>query len=135
MNNIKVLSFCILFSFIFGLGAIFILIWNASVIGAAIGHFIRANISSIAGAAGLPKAAAYFQAFSLGLLRYSVHGIPEIAAYFTAGLAGGIISIAIVNHDFRTKNFQKVVIDSADLILISIVILIIAGFLEVFVIQ
>ena len=39
-NNLRVLSFCILFSFIYGAGAIFILTWNASVIGAAIGNFI-----------------------------------------------------------------------------------------------
>src|SRR3989344_975131 len=37
-NNVKVLIFCILFSFIYGAGAIFILTWNASVIGAAIGN-------------------------------------------------------------------------------------------------
>jgi len=131
MNNLKVLSFCILFSFIYGLGAIFILTWNASVIGAAIGNFIRSNISHVT-STGFPKIAAYFQVFSLGLLRYSIHGIPEIIAYFTAGLAGGIISIAIVNHDFRTKNFQKIVLDSADLLLISIIVLFIAGLLEVY---
>jgi len=133
MNNLKVLSFCILFSFIYGLGAIFILTWNASVIGAAIGNFIRSNISHITTTTGFPKIAAYFQIFSLGLLRYSIHGIPEIIAYFTAGLAGGIISIAIVNHDFRTKNFQKIVLDSADLLLISIIVLFIAGLLEVYI--
>src|SRR3990167_7808804 len=35
-NNLKVLSFAILFAFIYGAGAIFILTWNASVIGTAI---------------------------------------------------------------------------------------------------
>jgi len=133
LNNMKVLSFCILFSFIYGFGAIFILTWNASVIGAAIGNFIRSNLSYIADSVGFAKVAGYFQIFSLGLLRYSIHGIPEIIAYFTAGLAGGIISIAIVNHDFRTRNFQKVITDSADLILISVGVLLIAAILEVFV--
>ena len=132
MNNLKVLSFCILFSFIYGLGAIFILTWNASVIGAAIGNFIRSNISQITTTTGFPKIASYFQIFSLGLLRYSIHGVPEIIAYFTAGLAGGIISIAVINHDFRTKNFQKIVLDSADLLLISVIVLFIAAFLEVY---
>ena len=132
MNNLKVLSFCILFSFVYGLGAIFILTWNASVIGVAIGNFIRSSISNAAAATGLSKIAIYFQAFSLGLFRYAIHGIPEIAAYFAAGLAGGIISIAIVNHDFRTKSFQRIVIDSADLILLAILILVVAGLLEVY---
>ena len=45
MNNIKVMIFCVLFSFLFGAGAIFILTWNASVIAAAIGNFIRTNLT------------------------------------------------------------------------------------------
>jgi len=36
-NNFQVLLFCVLFSFFYGAGAIFILSWNASVMGAAIG--------------------------------------------------------------------------------------------------
>src|SRR3989338_702926 len=45
LNNVKVLSFSILFAFIYGAGAIFILTWNASVIGTAIGNFVRVNLS------------------------------------------------------------------------------------------
>ena len=43
-NNVRVMVFCILFAFLFGAGAIFILTWNASVIAAAIGSFIRNNL-------------------------------------------------------------------------------------------
>ncbi len=132
-NNVNVLIFCTLFSFLYGSGAIFILNWNASVIGAAIGNFVRGNLASYAHLAGLGKAASYFQVVSLGLLRYSIHGIPEILAYFTAGLAGGIISAAMVKHDFRTRKFEHVLLDSADLLLISIALLFIAAVLEVFV--
>jgi hypothetical protein len=66
----------------------FILTWNASVIGAAIGNFIRTEISRYAGSLGFAKAAAYFQIISLGLLKYAIHGIPEILAYFTAAGRG-----------------------------------------------
>jgi len=52
-------------------------------------------------------------------------------AYFTAGLAGGIISIAVIKHDFGSKKFTHVLIDSLDLIVISLVILLIAAFIEV----
>jgi uncharacterized membrane protein SpoIIM required for sporulation len=65
-------------------------------------------------------------------LRYLVHGIPEIAAYFVAALGGGIISIAMIKHGFGKKQFWRVMRDSLDLIIISIVILIIASVLEVF---
>jgi len=132
-NNFKVLIFCVLFSFIYGVGAIFILTWNASVIGAAIGNFIRTGISAEASMLGLIGAAKYFRIFSLGFLRYAVHGIPEIAAYFIAGLAGSIISIAVIRHDIGTKKYERIILDTSDLIIIAIVILFLAALLEVYV--
>lgn len=133
LNNVKVLIFCILFSFIYGSGAIFILSWNASVIAAAIGNFIKIHIASAAESTGLMQFADYFHAGSLSVLRYAIHGIPEIAAYFIAGLAGGILSVSIIRHDFGTTNFEKVLLDTSDLILIAIFVLFVAALLEVFV--
>jgi len=124
LNNIKVMVFCILFAFIYGAGAIFILTWNASVIGVAIGNFIRTNVASNI---------SYFQIAPFALLRYLVHGIPEILAYFTAGLAGGIISIAVIQHDFGSEKFEHILLDSTDLMLLSVVILIVAALIEVFI--
>ncbi len=132
-NNLKVLLFSIFFSFFFGAGALFILIWNASVISTAIGNFFRVNISQYADSLGFVKAAGYFHVFSFSLLRYFIHGIPEILAYFVGGLAGGIISIAITKHDIGTKDFNKVLIDSIDLIIIAVALLFGAGLLEVYV--
>ena len=43
-NNLRVLMLCVLFSFMYGAGAIFILTWNASVLGTVIGLFIRDNL-------------------------------------------------------------------------------------------
>jgi uncharacterized membrane protein SpoIIM required for sporulation len=51
---------------IFGAGAIFILAWNASVIAAAIGIFANSDLSKL----------------PMGVMRYMIHGIPEIGAYF-----------------------------------------------------
>lgn len=129
-NNVKVLTFCILFSFFYGAGAIFILTWNASVIAVALGSFVRSHLGSYSAVLGFSKVAAYFHVFSLGLLRYLIHGIPEILAYFTGGLAGGIISVAVIKHDFRTKNFERIIFDAADLVLIAIGVLFIAAVIE-----
>ena len=129
----KVMIFCILFSFLYGSGAIFILTWNASVIGAAVGNFIRNHVSTFAETAGMSGFATYMHAGSLSLLRYSIHGIPEIAAYFIAGLAGGILSVAIIRHDFGTSKFEQVLLDVSDLILIGIFVLFAAAMLEVYV--
>lgn len=132
-NNVKVLLFCILFSFLYGAGAIFILIWNASIVGTAIGSFIRTSISTlIAGSCGV-NAGTAFCAVSVGIMKYTIHGIPEILAYFVAALAGGIISIAVINHDFSSRKFEHILLDSADLLMLSISILLIAALLEVFV--
>ncbi|MBI2147462.1 stage II sporulation protein M [Candidatus Woesearchaeota archaeon] len=133
LNNVKVMIFCILFAFFYGAGAMFILIWNASVIAVAIGSFVRSHLAAALQLAGFPSAAAYFHAFGLALARYFIHGIPEIAAYFIAGLAGGIIGVAVVRHDFRSARFEKILVDTSDLLLISLGILFIAGLLEVYV--
>jgi len=133
MNNLKVLIFCILFSFLYGAGAIFVLTWNASVIATAIGNFIRTNLSLYATKMGFSKLASYLHIITVGLLKYSLHGAPEIAAYFVAGLAGGIISVAVINESFGTKKFTRIVLDSSDLIVIAILLLLIAAVIEVYI--
>ncbi|MCL6500644.1 MAG: stage II sporulation protein M [Candidatus Pacearchaeota archaeon] len=116
-NNFYVLLFSLLFSFLFGAGAIFILVWNGSVIAAAVGIFARNNLAQ------LPA----------GFLRYMVHGFPEIASYFLVALAGGVIGTAIIKHEFGNEKFWRVLEDSLDLIIISLLVLIIAAFIEVFI--
>ncbi|MBI2128658.1 stage II sporulation protein M [Candidatus Woesearchaeota archaeon] len=132
MNNLKVLAFCILFSFIYGSGAIFILTWNASVIATAIGNFIRTNVAHYALTLGSANAFAYFQIISLGLLRYFIHGLPEIIAYIYGALAGGIISVAVIRRHFQTKKFFSILMDVSDLLLLAVGFLILAAFIEIY---
>ncbi|NOZ80209.1 MAG: stage II sporulation protein M [DPANN group archaeon] len=132
-NNLWVLAYVMLFAFVFGAGAIFILTWNASVIGAAIGSFIRKELSAAANAVGLDAVGNYFSTFSVGLAMYAIHGIPEILGYFVAGLAASIISIAAMKHGHDMEHFKKVLLDSTDLLLISVLLILMAAFLEVFV--
>ncbi|MFH0867787.1 MAG: stage II sporulation protein M [Candidatus Woesearchaeota archaeon] len=133
LNNIKVLAFAILFAFIYGAGAIFILTWNASVIGAAIGNFIRSNLSQYASMIGIDKFSSYFNVVSVGLLRYVLHGVPEILAYFYGGLAGGIISVAIINKHYKNEKFSHILFDVSELLVISIAFLLVASFIEVYI--
>jgi len=129
-NNIKVLFFCLVFSFIYGTGAIFILTWNASVIAAAIGSLFKSELSKTAAVVGSSTLSGYVGSAALSFFRFMTHGIFEIAAYFVAGLAGGIISIAIIKHRLKEN---KVIIDSLDLVLISIALLFAAAIIEVYV--
>ena len=132
-NNVRVMLFCVFFSFFYGAGAIFILAWNASVIAAAIGNFVRTHLSSYAAEFGMVGFAGYFQIYGLGLARYFTHGIPEVLSYFVGGLAGGLISVAVIRHDFSTKSFGKVLRDATDLVLIAVVLLAFAAIIEVYV--
>lgn len=133
LNNLKVLIFCILFAFVYGVGAIFILVWNATVIGVALGDFIRSQISALASMLGYLTLSHYFQVISLGILRYATHGVFEILAYFIAGLAGGIISISIVRHNFGTARFDRALLDAAGLLIISLVVLFVGAVVEVYI--
>jgi len=116
-NNIYVLIFTFVFSLIFGAGAIFVLAWNASVIAAAVGIFTKSSLSDL----------------PLGILRYMIHGIPEISAYFIGAIAGGILSIAVIKHEVRTERFWKILQDSLNLTIIAVIILFVSALIEVFI--
>ncbi len=126
LNNIKVLAFCFLFSFLYGSGALYILTWNASVIATAISQLIQSEMIALA-----PSLINYFKAINVGLGSYLIHGIPEILSYFIAAVAGGIISAAVIRHDYKSKEFKNTLIDSIDLIAMSLIILLVAGFIEI----
>ena len=114
-NNLYVMVFTLIFSLVFGAGAIFILIWNASVIAAAIGMFAE-NLGRI----------------HLGFLRYLVHGLPEISAYFIAALAGGIVSVAYMRKDLKGERLWVILQDAVILLIVAVLILIASAFLEVY---
>ncbi len=115
-NNLGVMVFTLIFSLIFGAGAIFVLAWNASVISAAIGIFTSYKISEI----------------PLGLIRYMIHGFPEIAAYFITALAGGILGVGVIRHGVGNKKFIRVLLNVIALIFIAVIILVGAAIIEVY---
>src|SRR3989338_10062222 len=115
-NNVYVMIFTLLFSLIFVAGAIFVLAWNASVISAAIGIFTNYDLKDI----------------PFGLLRYMIHGFPEIAAYFVTALAGVIFGIGVIRNGVKSPKFLRIVENVVILLFISILILIVAAVIEVY---
>jgi len=115
-NNVYVMIFTLIFSLIFGAGAIFILVWNASVISAAIGIFTQYQLGEI----------------PLGIARYMIHGFPEIAAYFITALAGGIFGVGAIRHGFKDKKFTRVLENTAILLFLALIILVFAALIEVY---
>lgn len=115
-NNVYVMIFTLIFSLIFGAGAIFVLAWNASVISAAISIFAGNRISDI----------------PLGITRYMIHGFPEIAAYFITALAGGIFGVGVIRNGVKSQRFIHVVENTAILLFIALVVLVLAAVIEVY---
>ena len=115
-NNVYVMIFTLIFSLIFGAGAIFILAWNASVIASAIGIFTQYRLVEI----------------PIGLSRYMIHGFPEIAAYFITALAGGMFGFGIIKHGIKDRRFIKVLENVALLLFLAIIVLIVAALIEVY---
>ncbi len=115
-NNVYVMIFTLIFSLIFGAGAIFILAWNATVIAAAIGIFTKYQIGEI----------------PIGIARYMIHGFPEITAYFITALAGGIFGVGFIRNGVRDKRFLRVVGNTIILLFIALIVLVVAGLIEVY---
>lgn len=124
INNIKVLILFFLFSFIFGAGAIYELLWNASIVGVFLG--LKAN--------GISGDIIYKYLFYplISLLMLLPHGILEFLAYFLAALAGGIFSISLVKN-LSKEDLEIIISDSILLFLLAIVTLVAAAFIEAYI--
>jgi len=125
-NNIRVMMMCFIASFLFGAGALWIIAWNASVVAVFIGEKIRNEL------ANLPALQAYFMGFPTYSLGLALWGIPEIAAYLVAGLAGGIISVAVAKHQFKSDEFWFTVFDGSLLLLLAISLIFVGAWIEHF---
>jgi len=117
-NNIRVLALSVIFALFYGAGAIFILAWNASIMGFVIGSLVK-NL----GLTTLPYA----------FLKYFLHGIPEMMAYFAAALGGGILFIALIRGDLHGEKAKKTFKDVFITLILSIFLLIIAALIEVYI--
>ena len=114
LNNLQVMMFSFLFSFIFGCGAIFIIVWNASVLGVYIGQ--------------LSKALWHIPIVSLSFLP---HGIPEIVGYLLAGLAGGLLSAAILRKN-PSHVLEVIAWDSVKILLLGAAFIVLGAGIEAF---
>ena len=130
VNNLRLLFLFAAFSFIFGAGAILLLVWNAAVVGVAVGNLAREGITA---AHISVRAAAYFKALPVSFLAFFVHGIFEILGYFVGAIAGGILSVAIIRKHYNNPHFPTLVMDVIMLILLSVGLIVVGAFVEVYV--
>lgn len=113
-NNLQVMFFSFLFSLVFGAGAVFIIAWNASILGVYVGQ--------------LAESLWHIPIVSLAFVP---HGLPEIGGYLCAGLAGGILSAMLIRRN--TKHVKEVVIfDCIKLMVLGAFLIFIAAGIEVY---
>lgn len=123
VNNTKVMLLVFALSVMFGAGAIFILTWNASVIAVYLGLVAQPFVSKL-GASGV------LLGVPVGLGGIILHGIPEIFAYFVAGLAGGILSVSVIRENVGGSRFRTAFADSLMFLAAAEALIIVAAFIE-----
>ncbi len=124
LNNTKILLLIFILSTLSGAASVFIIAWNASVIGV----FSSIEIEKLMASHGLIYS--YFVGLTTSLLSISLHGIPEIVAYFLASFAGGIISVSIIREKHKTDEMKKIILDSLEVLSISEVLIFFAAMIE-----
>jgi len=118
-NNLKISLICILLSFFYGSGAIFILNYNSSIAGVLYGSSLRVLIWGA-------------EELYTNPLIYIPHTTIEILAYLLAAISGGILSkISIHAWEGSSKLLLK---DAGIFYILSVILIFAAGYVEVMVI-
>ncbi|MEM0359923.1 MAG: stage II sporulation protein M [Candidatus Diapherotrites archaeon] len=110
-NNASLMMLAVLLSVLFGAGALFLIIWNASIVGVLVGQNAVAEN--------------HLMFFSL-----LPHGIPEFGGYFLGAVSGGLISVALAKKKYYPHEFQMIARDSFLLLLIALFSLLVGAAIE-----
>ena len=129
LNNSIVLFLAIILSIAFAAGAIFLLGWNASIIGVVIGKDALAILPAYSGFGLLSPIFAYFHGLfnAFGLIP---HGLPEILGYLVGAIAGGIISVTITKRHLQKGEFETMAKDTGVMVIIALLLLLIGAIIE-----
>ena len=129
VHNFWILLLFFVTSLLYGMGALFITIWQASVLGTYVGV---GGLETFSRKLQLDAVSQY----GLGLYALAgilPHGILEIAGFFFAAISGAVLSAAIVNRVWKDKDAFKIVVeDTAVLFVIGVAFIFIAAIVESF---
>lgn len=104
-NNAGVLVFILLLSIFYGVGAIFIIAWNASILGVFFGEMFLVGEHL--------RSFGFLQGMLIG------HGPPELLAYVFGAIAGAILSASIAKGDFFRHGALDVAKDIGFLVILA----------------
>ncbi len=126
-NAFFVLVPAIFFSLVYGAGAVFLIGWNASVIGVLIGKDVVLYAESHGGVTALFMAAER----GLGLVP---HGMLESVGYFVGAIAGGIIGAAISKKRHLRGEVRAITKDVIVMVAVAFALLLIGAAIEAYII-
>ncbi|MCJ7479256.1 MAG: stage II sporulation protein M [Candidatus Nanohaloarchaeota archaeon QJJ-7] len=114
-NNLWVFSITFVLAFFISSGILFILAWNASVLGVLIGNLAGSAVK-------IPVITAF----------YLPHGLLEIGGYVLAGIAGSLLSYS-VESEVMDENTELLLVtkDTVLMLVIGVVFILIAAVIEV----
>ncbi len=96
-NNFEVLVLTVLLSLLYGVGAIFMIAWNASILGVFFGEMLAVG--------NLSKGLGLFHGLLIG------HGPPELLGYVFGALAGAILSAMVARGDYSSHHSGIIIKD------------------------
>ena len=126
-NNLKVFGLCFLLSLLAGNSAILFLMWNISVWGTIFGDLARMAAINAGGNSWF-----YYLLIFVSVLP---HGILEVLAYIMAAISGAVISRGLELEIGMTSRMKEILIYNTMLFLVGIVILLIGGVVETFILE
>jgi len=115
INNLGLVLFFFILSLFYGSGSMFLLAWNSSILGVMWGNILKVSLSLMD-----PFV------FVKNVLFIFPFLLPEIEAYFLASVAGGIVSANLDNK----KKLEAAMNDSLVFLILSIVLIVVAGLIE-----
>jgi len=124
-NAFFVMMPALFFSFAYGAGAVFLIGWNASVLGVLIGKNIVRYAATHGGITALWMAAK----LTLGILP---HGMLESLGYFLGAIAGGIIGAAVSKKRHLRGEMGTITKDVIVMILYALGLLAIGAIIEAY---
>jgi len=118
MNNLMVFAITFVIALVISAGTVFILVWNASILGVFVAHASQNALFA-----------------HVNVLTYLPHGLLEIGAYVLSGIAASLLSYQL-DRKLRGKKFDggafvRVLGDVFILVVIGLGFLVLGAFVEV----
>ena len=118
LNNLTIFLLTFALSFVISAGMVFILVWNASILGVFLSNIISTN--------------------PLAALSYLPHGLLEISGFVLAGITGALLSHQFEHFKKGHHNkgvFRGILKDIGLLLFIGVIVIVVGVLIETFVLQ